>query len=119
MLGLGLALKIFVRNCVKKREQMLKKTLMTFLKDHRNHLYILVIVIGIKEGGVGGDDNGLRQLVQGGLHVKLVHLLLLLLASTQLHRLWQLEDLFWEGEDHGLWRAWVVLLLRRRPAALL
>jgi len=86
---------------------------MSLLKDHRNHLHILVIVIGIKEGGGGGDDNGFRQLVQGGLDVKLIHLLLLLLllASTQ-HRLWQLEDLFWEGEDHRLWRAWVVALLR-------
>ena len=82
------------------------------LKDDRNHLDILV---RIKENRVGGDDNGLRQLVEGGLHVKLVPprlmvdlllllLLLLLLPSTQ-HRLWQLEDLFRQGEDHRLGRA--------------
>ena len=78
------------------------------LKDDRDHLDILV---RIKESRVGGDDNGLRQLVEGGLHVELVppRLLvdLLLLPSTQ-HRLWQLEDLFRQGEDHRLRRARVL-----------
>ena len=92
------------------------------LKDDRDHLDILV---RIKESRVGGDDNGLRQLVEGCVHVKLVHprlmvdllLLLLLLASTE-HRLWKLEDLFRQGEDHRLRRARVLRWLWS-PLALL
>ena len=88
------------------------------LKDDRDHLDILV---RIKENRVGGDDNGLRQLVEGRLHVELVHprlmVDLLLLPSTQ-HRLWQLEDLFRQGEDHRLRRTRVVRWLWS-PLALL
>ena len=94
------------------------------LKDDRDHLDILV---RIEESRVGGDDNGLGQLVEGGLHVELLHprlmvdllllLLLLLLPSTQ-HRLWQLEDLFRQGEDHRLRRARVLRWLWS-PLALL
>ena len=92
---------------------------MTLLKDDRDHLHIafLVIVIRIEERGGGGDDDGLGQLVQGRLHVELVHLVILpfLVTSTQ-HRLWQLEDLFWKGEDQvRLRRVWVVVAL---PALL-
>ena len=49
---------------------------MTLLKDDRDHLHIafLVIVIWIEECRGGGDDDGLGQLVQGRLHVELVHL---------------------------------------------
>ena len=99
-----------LRNCVKKRSQMSWFSSLPLLKDDRDHLDILV---RIKESRVGGDDNGLRQLVEGGLHVEFVHprlmvgLLLLLLPSTQ-HRLWQLEDLFRQGEDHRLRRARVL-----------
>ena len=91
------------------------------LKDDRDHLDILV---RIKESRVGGDDNGLRQLVEGRVHVKLVHprlmvdlllLLPLLLPSTE-HRLWQLEDLFRQGEDHRLRRAFRLIW---SPLALL
>ena len=92
---------------------------MTLLKDDRDHLHIafLVIVIRIEECGGGRDDDGLGQLVQGRLHVELVHLVILpfLVTSTQ-HRLWQLEDLFWKGEDQvRLRRVWVVVGL---PALL-
>ena len=102
-----------LRNCVKKRSQMSWFSSLPLLKDDRDHLDILV---RIEESRVGGDDDGLGQLVEGGLHVELVHprlmvglllMLLLLLPSTQ-HRLWQLEDLFRQGEDHRLRRARVL-----------
>ena len=83
---------------------------MTLLKDDRDHLHIaFLIVIRIEERRGGGDDDGLGQLVQGRLHVELVHLVILpfLVTSTQ-HRLWQLEDLFRQGEDHRLGRARVL-----------